>query len=348
MNKRVSDSSETMKKCTLLKYLISRPIYMSLQSRGGDYSECSFPVHLSRNSSKDFLSTKCDSLNDVGKNIGIDSLLFNVRRKMNSIADNRKRPFVTLAYASTLNGMIAARSREISTLIGDRSSNLPISSKCSLVLTHGLRSIHDAVLVGWKTALVDEPRLTVRLWKLRPDKRQPSAVVLDTQLRILSDWKCCRLASERVGWGAHGVIICCGREAAKREARIIRQLPEHWTILPCDLVREMYLDLKDVLMKLRGLGLRSVMVEGGSEVLGSFLRMKTMNAEQYYDKVFDCICATISTKILKTVTGGISAFGVGERKTVDEHDAKEDDVFVHLLNTTVQILDEDITVLGWV
>lgn len=113
-------------------------------------------------------------------------------------------PFVTLAYAQTLDGMIAAivddddddgggtgTAAPSSSLL---SSNLRLSGPESTILTHRLRSVHDAILVGGTTFLVDGPRLNVRLPK-EYDRgvvrttighhQQPVPVVLDTHLNNL-------------------------------------------------------------------------------------------------------------------------------------------------------------------
>mmetsp|Transcript_37677 Transcript_37677/g.80474 ORF Transcript_37677/g.80474 Transcript_37677/m.80474 type:complete len:466 (-) Transcript_37677:199-1596(-) len=102
----------------------------------------------------------------------------------------RVLPFVTLAYAQTLDGMIAARcaSGEEQT-----TSNMRLSGAPSMVLTHRLRSMHDAILVGGSTFSLDAPRLNVRLPStlgVAHDSvsahnsvlEQPMPVVLDTNL----------------------------------------------------------------------------------------------------------------------------------------------------------------------
>jgi len=62
-------------------------------------------------------------------------------------------PLVTLTYAQSLDGSIAA---------ADGSAVL-ISGKESMHMTHALRAAHDAILVGVGTVRNDDPSLTVRL-----------------------------------------------------------------------------------------------------------------------------------------------------------------------------------------
>jgi riboflavin biosynthesis pyrimidine reductase len=78
-------------------------------------------------------------------------------------------PVVTLAWARTSSGAIAAAD-------GSRTA---VSGSESLLLTHRLRALHRAILVGIQTVLSDDPLLSVRL----VEGSQPRPVVLDSRLR---------------------------------------------------------------------------------------------------------------------------------------------------------------------
>ncbi len=80
-----------------------------------------------------------------------------------------RRPQVTLSYAQSLDGSIAAR----------RGRPLSISSPESLRLTHQLRAAHHGILVGVGTVIADDPQLTVR----KANGSNPRPIVLDSQLR---------------------------------------------------------------------------------------------------------------------------------------------------------------------
>ena len=62
-------------------------------------------------------------------------------------------PFVTLAYAQSLDGSIA----------GETGKPLRLSGSESMHMTHLLRAWHDSILVGVGTVVADDPSLTVRL-----------------------------------------------------------------------------------------------------------------------------------------------------------------------------------------
>ncbi|MEZ4718129.1 MAG: GTP cyclohydrolase II [Caldilineaceae bacterium] len=82
------------------------------------------------------------------------------------------RPFVTLSYAQSLDGSIAANR-----------APTRLSGPAAMAMTHALRAAHDAILVGIGTVLADNPRLTVRL----VDGASPRPVVLDSKLRMPPD-----------------------------------------------------------------------------------------------------------------------------------------------------------------
>eukprot|EP00904_Undaria_pinnatifida_P009238 jgi/Undpi1/5444/HiC_scaffold_2.g00723.m1 len=68
--------------------------------------------------------------------------------------ERRARPFVTLTYAQSIDGSISAADK----------SQVFLSGPESRTMTHGLRSIHDAILVGAGTVRQDNPRLNIRHW----------------------------------------------------------------------------------------------------------------------------------------------------------------------------------------
>lgn len=88
-------------------------------------------------------------------------------------AHERQRPFVTLKWAQSADGFIDS----------DRPEGHPerFSTPLTSMLTHRLRSLHDAILVGSGTALNDFPRLDTRLW---PSGRDPRPVILDRRGRV--------------------------------------------------------------------------------------------------------------------------------------------------------------------
>uniref|UniRef100_K3WUI3 Bacterial bifunctional deaminase-reductase C-terminal domain-containing protein n=1 Tax=Globisporangium ultimum (strain ATCC 200006 / CBS 805.95 / DAOM BR144) TaxID=431595 RepID=K3WUI3_GLOUD len=71
---------------------------------------------------------------------------------LNVSAVNQKLPFVTLTFAQSIDGSISAM-RGVPTLL---------SGALSMKMTHMLRTMHDAILVGVGTIIADNPSLNAR------------------------------------------------------------------------------------------------------------------------------------------------------------------------------------------
>lgn len=69
------------------------------------------------------------------------------------VEEVKRRPFVTLSYASGLDGCVGSEPEK---------PRLLLSGAQSSEFTHLLRAGHDAILIGIGTALADDPQLTVR------------------------------------------------------------------------------------------------------------------------------------------------------------------------------------------
>jgi GTP cyclohydrolase II len=166
----------------------------------------------------------------------------------------RRRPLVTLSYAQTLDGSLAAR----------RGEPLVISGRESLVLTHLLRAAHHAILVGAGTVLADDPRLTVRL----AEGDSPQPIILDSRLR------CPPAARLLQAPRSQPVLLACLPESAESgSAQLQREslLAAGAQLLPVPADEHGRLSLPALLDCLGQRGVRSLMVEGGAQVISSFL-----------------------------------------------------------------------------
>ena len=157
------------------------------------------------------------------------------------------RPLVTLSYAQSLDGSIAAQ----------RGQPLALSGPTAQRLTHRLRAVHAAILVGVGTLLADDPRLNVRL----VDGPQPQPVVLDTHLHTPPTARL--FAGQRQPWIATGPGADPQRRLALQAAGA--------RLLDLPLQPGGGLALPALLDCLGGEGLESLMVEGGASVLRAFL-----------------------------------------------------------------------------
>ncbi|MFC1956510.1 bifunctional diaminohydroxyphosphoribosylaminopyrimidine deaminase/5-amino-6-(5-phosphoribosylamino)uracil reductase RibD [Chloroflexota bacterium] len=160
-------------------------------------------------------------------------------------------PLVTVKFAQTLDGRIA-------TVTG---SSRWISSSESRRLAHKLRAINDAVMVGIGTILADDPQLTVRLVK----GRNPARVILDSGLRIPLDSKTV------VGQEAAATIIATTPRADEEKVSRLREMGVEVLLTQEDEQGEV--DIKHLLGMLGQRGISSVLLEGGSGVITSLLRL---------------------------------------------------------------------------
>lgn len=81
------------------------------------------------------------------------------------------RPYVTLKWAQSLNGVI-----------GHDERRLLISGNKAMAFTHHLRATRDVTLVGYKTVLQDNPSLNIRMGSIQKKNR---IAILDARLEIL-------------------------------------------------------------------------------------------------------------------------------------------------------------------
>jgi riboflavin-specific deaminase-like protein len=209
------------------------------------------------------------------------------------------RPFVTAAFAQSLDGYMAPFANDESQCVEcSTASNFALSGNESNLLTHALRSAHDGILIGGRTLSIDNPRLTNRLWKTRlplslsdaassnentAEYISPRPIVLDARLervrKLGQDIRLCR------------PILCCSSDFPLDDHILEACRSIGAEILPCQLsaVESGQLDLYDVLRQLKvRLGLRHVMVEGGARILSSFLAQGLV----------DALCITVAPKFL--------------------------------------------------
>lgn len=154
------------------------------------------------------------------------------------------RPQVFLNCATSHDGRLAAAD----------GSPVRFSDDVDMARVHRMRAECDAILVGIGTVLADDPHLTVKTEHMGEAGEHPLRVVLDAHgrtppgARVLDD-----AAPTLIMTGAHAPPV-----PGAQQVRL-------------SVDGDNRLDLEEVLATLAAFGIRSVMVEGGEEVLRSFL-----------------------------------------------------------------------------
>ena len=156
---------------------------------------------------------------------------------------NKKRPYIILKWAETRDGFIAPQTKE---------KNRPvwISNEASQQLVHKWRSEEQAILVGTNTAIVDNPKLDVRNW----GGKNPVRILLDRTLRTPLD-------SNLFDGSVQTIVFT----AANKKFFLPKK---NVTYRQMDFSKNRELQICQTLAKEN---IQSVLVEGGREVLQSFI-----------------------------------------------------------------------------
>ncbi len=166
----------------------------------------------------------------------------------------RRRPFVTLKLAASLDGKIAA-------VTGDARW---ISSNDSRRMVHELRNEVDAVVTGVRTVIADDPQLTCRI----PKGRNPWRVILDARLRIPLSAKLLRQPD------SEKTIIVTGQRSSYAKVRAIESLgAQVWRVR----LRQGRIPWSAILRKAAMKGILSVMIEGGATTAAWALKEKAVD-----------------------------------------------------------------------
>jgi 2,5-diamino-6-(ribosylamino)-4(3H)-pyrimidinone 5'-phosphate reductase len=156
-----------------------------------------------------------------------------------------RRPAVWVNFAASADGRLA--------YAGGRRARL--SSAEDLRRVQRLRANADAILVGVGTVEKDDPSLRVH-WDLlgEPEGRSPTRVVVDSTGRVP--------ASARVLDGSVRTIVAVSERCRRDFPSSVERIT----------VGRDRVDLSALFVRLHGLGIRRLMVEGGSEILSTVFR----------------------------------------------------------------------------
>lgn len=181
------------------------------------------------------------------KNAGIDVVVGVLENEC--LAANRpfftynrlSRPAVTLKWAQTADGFVDV----------EREGGMPlrISTPVSQVAVHKLRAMHDAILVGTRTALLDNPSLNLRCWT----GRAPLRLVID-RAGVLP-------ATLNLFDGTLPTVVYTAKEILGKFGKKIEQVV-------LDFSKDV---LPQILSHLHSVKVESLLVEGGVELLQSFI-----------------------------------------------------------------------------
>ncbi|KAL4923264.1 RibD family protein [Aspergillus undulatus] len=206
----------------------------------------------------------------------------------------REFPHVTLSYASSMDSKISLLPGMQTVLSGPEAK----------LMTHYLRSRHDAILIGVGTVLADNPGLNCRLegaggfgglgrmWQPRP-------VVIDPMGRWPVHPDCRMLRTTVEGKGrAPWVVVSPGAQIHPQKLMMLKGYGGDFLRI-MEYHQNWRLRWEPILKALASEGIKSVMIEGGARVLSELL-----NPE--YTEFIDSIIVTIAPTYLGSGGVGVS------------------------------------------
>lgn len=166
----------------------------------------------------------------------------------------RRRPFVILKLAASLDGRIATAA----------GASRWITGAAARRWVHELRNRVDAVMVGSETVLADDPALTCR----RHGGRDPLRIVIDGRLRMPL---AARLVRQR---SAAATVVATTAAAPLRKRRALGAAGVEVIVLPAVAGK---VDLAACMRLLAARGVVSLLVEGGGELAAALLRARLVD-----------------------------------------------------------------------
>ncbi|HCM75279.1 MAG TPA: bifunctional diaminohydroxyphosphoribosylaminopyrimidine deaminase/5-amino-6-(5-phosphoribosylamino)uracil reductase RibD [Cytophagales bacterium] len=148
----------------------------------------------------------------------------------------KKRPYIILKWAQTSDGFIARENFD----------SKWISNESSRQLVHRWRAEEDAILVGYNTALHDNPHLTVRDWS----GKNPLRIVIDKELK---------LDPANNIFDAAAPTICYNMMKQDKQSNL------EWVKLNDSKI------IEQIIAHLYKRKIQSLIVEGGAQTINSFL-----------------------------------------------------------------------------
>ncbi|MCI8307765.1 MAG: bifunctional diaminohydroxyphosphoribosylaminopyrimidine deaminase/5-amino-6-(5-phosphoribosylamino)uracil reductase RibD [Lachnospiraceae bacterium] len=204
---------------------------------------------------QDYMRQECDRLNPVF---------------FHYISTNT--PYVVMKYAMTADGKIATKTGKSKWITCEESREY----------VQQLRSRYMGIMAGIGTVLADDPMLNVRV----QGKRNPVRIICDTNVRIPLDSRLCKSAGE-----FPLIIACAGNDASEEPVSFIQKKREKIEALKNIGVQVLEIprciepsvggrqgiDLNILMDRLGGMGIDSILLEGGGTLNEGAFRAGIVN-----------------------------------------------------------------------
>jgi len=156
--------------------------------------------------------------------------------------NEKKRPYVILKWAETADGFI-----DLIRKPAQAKEPIWITDEIARIVVHKWRTEEQSIMIGTNTAMMDNPRLNVRLW----NGKNPVRIVLDRELKLES--------SIHVFDQTQPTLVFTEKIAESRKNQEYIRLHFDDSLLHA------------VMNELHGRMIQSVIIEGGYKLLSSFI-----------------------------------------------------------------------------
>ena len=169
----------------------------------------------------------------------------------------KKRPFIALKLAMSLNGKIATQTKKSNWISGEKSRNF----------VQLIRSHYDAIMIGTETAFWDNPSLNLR--GQFSDLPQPAKIIIDKDLKLSKKMNLIRSKNNEKLFFVHDLNL----KKEKIESMKVKGI----RTIGVSTLKNGNLNLDEVFKNLSKLGLTSVLVEGGGKIATSLLEVELID-----------------------------------------------------------------------
>jgi diaminohydroxyphosphoribosylaminopyrimidine deaminase / 5-amino-6-(5-phosphoribosylamino)uracil reductase len=176
-----------------------------------------------------------------------------------------KKPFIIAKWAMSLDGKIARNTHDA------LNRNNWITSDQSRAYAHAIRAQVGAIMVGENTVRLDDPELTVRYGMDNGLHVLPRPIVLTTEGNLAHD-------SKLFAAGRNTLVVTSNKVSPHFLAMLDTNNIEYCFVA----AENNFLYVPEVLDKLGSMGISSVLVEGGSQLLTSFFNAGLVNKMYTY------------------------------------------------------------------
>ena len=169
----------------------------------------------------------------------------------------KKRPYIALKLALSLNGKIATQTKKSNWISGEKSRNF----------VQLIRSQYDAILIGTETAFWDNPRLNLR--DQFSDLPQPAKIIIDKDLKLSKKINLIKFKDTEKLFFVHDLNL--------KKDKIETVKTKGIRTIGVSTLENGNLNLDEIFKNLSKLGLTSVLVEGGGKIATSLLEYELVD-----------------------------------------------------------------------